>query len=307
MEFIKNIAIIFLSIFLESLPFLLLGSFISSIIERFISDETMAKIIPKNVFWGSLVGIFLGFFLPACDCAVIPVAKRLIKKKVPLNVAVSFMLASPIINPVVLISTYMAFSKINMNIFYLRLTLGIGISLIAGVIMGLLFKNNVVKNCIEEYEEECSCHKDVVCHHNHIHQSGVLKTIKFILRHTLFDSFNVIKYLMYGALLSSFIQVMMPRQILLFFNSSKILSVIILMFFAYLLSLCSTSDSFIGKSLLSSFNAEAVTAYLLLGPMIDVKNTIVLLGHYKKKFVLYLIFIIFILVFALSFLSGVIL
>ena len=64
----------------------------------------MARLIPKNKILGSIVGIVLGFFLPACDCAVIPVSKRLVKKKVPINVAISFMLASPIINPVALLS-----------------------------------------------------------------------------------------------------------------------------------------------------------------------------------------------------------
>ena len=77
-----------MSIFFESLPFLLLGSLISAIIETFVSNERMAKLIPKNKFLGSIVGVFLGFFLPACDCAVIPVSKRLLKKKVPINVAV---------------------------------------------------------------------------------------------------------------------------------------------------------------------------------------------------------------------------
>ena len=62
MDTIKNISIIFTSIFLESLPFLLLGAVISSIIETYVSNETMAKIIPKNKVLGSIVGIFLGFF-----------------------------------------------------------------------------------------------------------------------------------------------------------------------------------------------------------------------------------------------------
>lgn len=127
---LKDISIIFLSIFFESLPFLLLGSLISSIIETFVSNDTLARIIPKNKVLGSIVGIILGFFLPACDCAVIPIAKRLIKKKVPINVAISFMLASPIINPVVLLSTYHAFYKTNPNMFYMRLIFGIIISLI---------------------------------------------------------------------------------------------------------------------------------------------------------------------------------
>lgn len=301
MDIVKNISIIFISIFFESLPFLLLGSLISSVIEVYVSDDTFEKLIPKNVFLGSIVGIFLGFFLPACDCAVIPVSKRLIKKKVPLNVAISFMLASPIINPVVLLSTYYAFYKVNPKIFWLRLIFGILISLIIGIIMGILFKKNVIKNKIEDMEEECCCH-------HHHQKSHILKDdLISIIKHTVYDLFDVLKYLMFGALLASLIQVVIPRSIITIFNNNYILSIIILMVFAYLISLCSTSDSFIGKSMLSSFGTSGVLAYLLLGPMIDIKNTVVLLGNYKKKFVVTLISLIFIFVFLFSILAVMIL
>ena len=165
MDIIKNISIIFISIFFESLPFLLLGSLISSTIENYISNETLAKLIPKNRILGSIVGIFLGLFLPACDCAVIPVSKRLLKKKVPLNVAISFMLASPIINPVVLLSTYYAFFKTNPEIFWYRLIFGILIALIIGIIIGIIFgDDDVIVNNIDEH-----CHHDECCKHNHHH------------------------------------------------------------------------------------------------------------------------------------------
>lgn len=293
MDIIKNIAIIFLSIFFESLPFLLLGSFISSIIERYVSNDTIVKIIPKNVVFGSIVGVILGFFLPACDCAVIPISKRLIKKKVPINVSIAFMLSSPIINPVVLLSTYYAFYKSNFSIFVFRIILGILIALIVGIIMGIIFKNGVVKNkAIDlEDEEDCCCHDE---------KKGVFNDIVFIMKHTIYDSLDVVKYLMFGAIIASLVQVIVPHNIILFFGNNNILSVIILMLFAYLISLCSTSDSFVGKSLLSSFGNQAILAYLLLGPMIDIKNTIVLLGNFKKKFVLTLISCIFIFVFILS-------
>ena len=287
---IKNIAIIFLSIFFEALPFLLLGSIISSIIEKYVSNEKIASIIPKNPILGSLFGIFLGFFLPACDCAVIPITKRLIKKKVPINVAVSFMLASPIINPVVLLSTYYAFYSTNPKIFWARFILGILVAVVVSSILGLIFKNDfVVKNSIEEIEEECSC-----CHHHH--ENAFLE----IVNHTMSDLFDVLKYMIFGSLIASFVQVYMPRSVITVFNSNNYLSIIVLMLFAYLLSLCSTSDSFIGKSLINSFTKSSVVAYLLLGPMIDVKNTIVLVGNFKKKFVLYLIVLIFVVVFIIS-------
>ena len=293
---LKDIAIIFMSIFFESFPFLLLGALISSIIETFVSNDTMARIIPKNKVLGSIVGICLGFFLPACDCAVIPVAKRLIKKKVPINVAVSFMLASPIINPVVILSTYHAFYKTNPDIFWLRLMLGVLISLVIGIILGILFnKKDIVIN--HEDSDECCCHEHDECDCDcEEHKNYFLS----IINHTALDLFEVVKYLMFGALIASIIQVALPRNILVMFNDNHILSVIALMLFAYLVSLCSTSDSFVGKSLLSSFSKSSIIAYLLLGPMIDIKNTIVLFGNYKKSFVFSLISLIFICIFIVS-------
>ena len=323
MDIIKNISIIFISIFFESLPFLLLGAMISSIIETYMSNETIAKIIPKHKILGSIVGVFLGFFLPACDCAVIPVSKRLLKKKVPINVAISFMLASPIINPVVLLSTYNAFYRTNPEIFWYRLLFGIVIALLIGIIMGIVFgkkqviinslldddddqrcqhKHNEIdeefKDFVEEFDdsdfEECHCH-----HNEHTHHS-LKNDFLSICRHTAYDFFEVVKYLMFGALLASLVQVLLPRNVLMVFNNNQVLSIIVLMLFAYLISLCSTSDSFVGKSLLSTFSESSIIAYLLLGPMIDIKNTIVLLGNYKKNFVITLISIIFIVIFLFS-------
>ena len=283
---IKDVSIIFISIFFESLPFLILGSLISAIIETFISNDTIAKLIPKNKILGSLVGVFLGFFIPACDCAVIPVSKRLVKKKVPLNVSISFMMASPIINPVVLLSTYYAFYKSNPKIFYLRLVLGIGVSLIIGIIVGFIFKDK------EIVLENHACHN----HHHHNKDNKFLK----IMNHTLEDLFDVLKFLMIGAFIASLFQALLPKSLFLLFNKNEILSILVLMLFAYLVSLCSTSDSFVGKTLLSTFSESSIIAYLLLGPMIDIKNTIVLMGNYNKKFVITLVFTIFIVVFLFS-------
>lgn len=299
MDIIKNISIIFISIFFESLPFLLLGSLISAIIETYVSNDTIAKIIPKNKVLGSIVGIFLGFFLPACDCAVIPITKRLIKKKVPINVTISFMLASPIINPVVLLSTYNAFYRTNPEIFWYRLLFGIIIALIIGIIMGIVFnKKEVIRNSLID-EDDCHCH-------NHGHHS-LKNDISSICIHASTDLFEVVKYLMFGAMLASLVQVLLPRNILIIFNNNQVLSIIVLMLFAYLISLCSTSDSFVGKSLLTIFSKNSIIAYLLLGPMIDIKNTIVLLGNYKKKFVWTLISLIFIVIFIFSLLVVMIL
>lgn len=312
MDIIKNISIIFISIFFESIPFILLGSIISAIIEEYVPDDFIERIIPKNIILSSLFGVFLGFFLPACDCAVIPITKRLIKKKVPINVSISFMLSSPIINPVVLLSTYYAFNNVNKKIIIYRLLFGIAVALIVGIIMGIIFRN---KDVIKEDCDNCTCH-----HHNKdivdedideefkelekytvgAYKNNFYSNISSIVKNISEDMFDVLKYLMLGALIASSVQVLLPRSIMNLFINNNIISIIVLMLFAYLISLCSTSDSFVGRSLLSLFGTSSILAYLLLGPMIDIKNTIVLFGNYKSKFVICLISLIFLFVFLFS-------
>jgi len=139
---IKDISVLFISIILEALPFLLLGSLISAIIQEYISDDFFKKVIPKNPILGSIVGVILGFFIPACDCAVIPIALRLKKKNVPLNVCISFMLSSPIINPVAILSVVYAFKSTMPEIAIWRLVGGVIVSIVVGVIMSIMYKRD---------------------------------------------------------------------------------------------------------------------------------------------------------------------
>ena len=214
------------------------------------------------------------------------------------------MLASPIINPVVLLSTYTAFYQTNFRLFVLRIVFGVLIAFVIGSLMYVFFYDD---DFVLETGEEDSCEH---CHSEEdefkelekytVHNHTFFKTVRSILRHTGEDLLDVMKYLMIGAFLASVVQVVLPRSVITMFGDHKLLSVIVLMIFAYLISLCSTSDSFVGKSLLSTFGANGVLAYLLLGPMIDIKNTVVLLGNYKKSFVITLITLIFIFVFIFS-------
>lgn len=308
MAIIKDISIVFMSIFLEAMPFVLLGAIISSIIEHFVSDDMMGKLIPKNPVLGSLFGILLGFFIPACDCAVIPVSRRLIKKKVPVNVAVSFMISSPIINPVALLSTYSAFYKINPKMFYIRFLGGILLSLVIGILMGIKFsKEDVLKKEKNNHNHEHSC--SLGCTHDgHSHEvnekNKLVYNISCILEHTIKDFVEVLKFLILGAAITSFMQVFVSKEIAQIFAANKILSIIVLMLFAYVISICSTSDSFVAKSLLDTFGNSGVIGFMLLSPMIDLKNTFILAGNYKKKFVITLVSAIFISVFISALILG---
>src|SRR5258708_5480431 len=99
----------FLGIFIEALSFLLLGTLISGLIGVFVNKEDMTRLVPRNVIAATLVGSLLGFLFPVCECGVVPVTRRLYQKGLPLHVGITFLLAAPVMNPMALVSTYVAF------------------------------------------------------------------------------------------------------------------------------------------------------------------------------------------------------
>ena len=312
----RDIAIYFTTIMLEAIPFLLLGALISAIIEEFVSEERISKMIPKNRVLGSLVGIFLGLFIPACDCAVIPIAVRLKKKKVPTNVIVSFMLASPIISPVVLLSTFFAFGETEKmllfgfempKLFVYRTIFGVLVALVVGIILDIICKDAVLKE--ETYEHHHNHHEHIhTCNHHHEgcscshheKETGPLGRVKNIINIMYGDFMGIISYMAVGALLAATMQILLPISNIGGIVQNKYISTFIMMLFAFALSLCSTSDAFIARTFMNSLSKNSILAFILLGPMIDIKNTILLNKSFNKKFVIVLIASIFITVYLIS-------
>lgn len=314
----RDIAIYFTTIMLEAIPFLLLGALISAIIEEFVSEERISKMIPKNRVLGSLVGIFLGLFIPACDCAVIPIAMRLKKKKVPTNVIVSFMLASPIISPVVLLSTFFAFGETEKmllfgfempKLFVYRTIFGVLVALVVGIILDIICKDAVLKEEIYEHHHNHHDHEHIhTCNHHHegcscsAHQkeTGPIGRVKNIINIMYGDFMGIISYMAVGALLAATMQILLPISNIGGIVQNKYISTFIMMLLAFALSLCSTSDAFIARTFMNSLSKNSILAFILLGPMIDIKNTILLNKSFNKKFVIVLIASIFITVYLIS-------
>ena len=317
----RDIAIYFTTIMLEAIPFLLLGALISAIIEEFVSEERISKMIPKNRVLGSLVGIFLGLFIPACDCAVIPIAMRLKKKKVPTNVIVSFMLASPIISPVVLLSTFFAFGETEKmllfglempKLFVYRTIFGILVALVVGIILDIVCKDSVLKeegNAISHEHHHHHEHEHIhTCNHHHegcscsVHEkeTGLIGRVKNIINIMYGDFMGIISYMAVGAILAATMQILLPISNIGGIVQNKYISTFIMMLLAFALSLCSTSDAFIARTFMNSLSKNSILAFILLGPMIDIKNTIVLNKSFNKKFVIVLIGSIFLTVYLIS-------
>lgn len=288
LEEFKKFYTVFISILIQGLPFILVGSFVSAIIQICISRETFIKIFPKNIFLSCIVAALAGLLFPICDCGTIPVVKGLIKKKIPLAAGVTFMLAAPIVNPIAIISTMYAFEGTK-NIVISRITAGIIISILVGLIMQFWTKKdeNILKS--EDTIINCNCG---FCDDGSISSRKKLDKIKAVFIHAGDEFFNIGKFMIIGTFLSSIFQITVSINNNMFIPKDNRISLLLMMLLAFLLSVCSTSDAFIAKGFLKQFSMNSIMGFLVVGPMLDVKNTIMLFGSFKKKFVLKLIFAI---------------
>lgn len=293
-EEMGDFASIFSSIILEAIPFIILGSLISAIIQTCISEKFIARIIPKASVLGYFGAALIGLVFPVCECAIVPVTRRLIKKGLPIGFGVTFMLAVPIINPVVIMSTYYAFYD-KPAMVLLRVTGGFVGAILIGIIVSALEKDkqSIIKDFIDD-GNFCSCG----CNAYVGNQNKVLT----IIEHTNREFLDIMGYLIFGAFISSAFQVVVSHGEISFISNNKVIGIIIMMFLGFFLSLCSEVDAFVGRSFLGNYLFSGVTAFLLLGPMLDLKNFIMLIGAFKKSFVLKLSIITIIIVFLISFL-----
>lgn len=289
-----NFYTIFISILIQGIPFILLGSFVSAIIQICISKDTFIKIFPKNIFFSCIVAAFSGVLFPICDCGTIPVVKSLIKKKVPIAAAITFMLSAPIVNPIAIFSTFYAFHGM-ISVMICRVFAGIIIAILVGLIMQFSIKKeeDILLNTTNEIN--CNC---VFCNSDYNSSQGKFKKLKAIFIHAGDEFFNTGKFMIIGTFLSSIFQTVVSINNNMYLPNDNRSSLIIMILLSFLLSVCSTSDAFVAKGFLKLFSTNSVMGFLVVGPMLDIKNTIMLFGNFKKKFVIKLIFFILVISFS---------
>nr|WP_253944830.1 permease [Paenibacillus sp. NEAU-GSW1] len=290
---------IFLGILLETLPFLLLGVVVSSAMQLFVSESFIRKIIPRHPLLGVPFACLLGFLFPVCECGLIPIVRRLLAKGMPLYIGIIFILVGPIVNPVVLAATYTAFRS-RPELIYSRM----GLALLVGVTIGLLVYFFIKEDVLKPASQDGDSFPHSGHQHNHDHRhDGAGKFVAFA-EHAGNEFFDMGKYVMIGSVLTAAIQSLMPRSSLTDIAQTEISSSLFMMGFAYILSICSTSDAFVASSFASLFPASSLLAFLVFGPMLDFKSTLMLLSVFKKRFVLQLSLMIFAAVFTGAFVVG---
>ena len=283
MDRLLQLNTIFISIVIEAIPFIVIGALVAALIEVFVSENTIVRLLPKNRFLSVITASLIGAVFPGCECGIVPITARAVKKGMPLHSAISFMLTGPIINPIVLFATYIAFGDSWTMVFY-RAGLAIVVSILVGIILSFVFKDNQLKITNEPHV------------HDHSHQTTKQKLLS-VVSHTIEEFFNTGKFLVLGSFVASAMQVYLPTRILLTLGNTKITATLIMMALAFILSVCSEADAFVASSFRNSFSQGSIVSFLVFGAMVDIKNLLMMFGYFKPKFVIVLISLISSLVF----------
>lgn len=278
---------IFLSLLVQILPFLLIGSIISSLIQLFMPKYRFNQIFIKTDIKSIFMSLFAGIFFPVCDCAMVPIATSIVKKGYSIPVAMTFLLAAPAVNPIVVLSTYYAFPN-NPKLVLYRILFGILIAFLTGIILMIVEKKGkfeVVKEHIDKYSITESSNEK-------FYFDNKLRYIEAIVSHTKKELFKMGYYVVIGAFISACLQVFVPKNIFIQMNNVNALAVIGMIIAAFFISVCSTSNAFIARSFYKIMPANSILAFMVMGPILDITNLSVMMGTFKKKFIVRLIAIL---------------
>ncbi len=276
----------FLSIFLEGLPFIFLGTLVSGFLGTYLPRGAFEKFLPKNRTLAILMSGFLGAIFPVCECAVVPVIRRLVKNGLPVGCALAYMLAAPIFNPVTAISTYKAFNNSH-EIALSRLAMGYIVAIIIALIVSRIAHDLFLK---------ASAKKDEGHEHHHP------RNLNSALNNSLRDFMDVGLYFCIGVVLTAILKTTIIDPTDDFWKNladNSILGGAGMMILAFVLSLCSTSDAFIAANF-ANFKYGPKLAFMVFGPMMDAKLIFLYSTVFKWKFIAFLFVAIFILTGALS-------
>jgi uncharacterized membrane protein YraQ (UPF0718 family) len=328
---LNSLAIVFVSIVLEAIPFMLVGSLVGGFIEAYVSRERMATFLPQKGWLTVCMAAGAGIVFPVCECAVVPVVRRLMGKGLPLSAAIAYLLGGPIVNPVVAASTALAYA-FDWPIVILRLTLAYGIAVAVGLIMGRIFSDvtAIRKNGAAVDGNNSACdRKELSTAHGHAlgcyakngstymadqaklspcgcgqshagrPKSRIDKAGSAFI-HAMDDFLAVGHYLVIGAFIAALAQTYIERSSFLALSEIPLLSVALMASLAILLNLCSEADAFIAASFQGLMSVPAQMAFLLTGPMFDLKLLLMYRSVFRRRAIVILASLIIVAVLAVS-------
>lgn len=274
---------IFLGIFIEAVPFLLAGSLVSGFIAIFVDQSMVARFLPKRALPAAAAGALMGMVFPVCECGVVPVTRRLYEKGLPMSIGVAFLLAAPVINPIVILSTQAAFGW--GPVLWGRIAFTIVVAMTVALIFHLAKPTELLLPAVSNAHFDAS---QVV-----LHLSPVKPPVAERVRQSLFtagdDFIDMSRYLIAGSMMAAGMQTLVPQSALLAIGQGPVISVVAMQALAFVLSICSTVDAFVALAFSGTFTVGSILAFLVFGPMVDIKSALMFLGVFQRRIVLYLI------------------
>jgi uncharacterized membrane protein YraQ (UPF0718 family) len=306
----ETLILIFTSIIYEALPFIVLGVLLAGLLEEFVPQQLIARMVPRSraLHVGAIaVGGLLGLVFPMCECGIIPVMRRLLRKGVPLSVCVCYMLAGPIINFVVMTSTWVAFSN---NAIYggpggavaVRVGMGFIVAFTTSLIVDRLHRRvgsrALLVPLVAREAERSGDDPDAA-----VQRRSWLRSLGNITETALHDFVDIMAFLVLGALIASVARVLIPQigfdRVI---RAYPLTTIPLMMFFAVVFCLCSEADAFVAANFqpIDLWPGAAKMSFLVLGPMLDLKLLLMYTRVFRRRLIVTIVISLVVQVFVYS-------
>ncbi|MGW8482743.1 permease [Microbacterium sp. NPDC055903] len=246
-----------LSVLFEALPFVVLGVVLSIVVQVWLPADAIQRWLPRRAWARRAVLSLLGMLIPVCECGNVPFARGLMMRGLAPAEAMTFLMAAPIVNPIVILTTHAAFGW-DGGILVARL---VGGYLIANLI-GWIYSRHPSPDALLTERFVATCERVT-----HEHGTPTRRS----LTQFLIELRAVMPALVIGSALAGAVQVLIPRDVLLAIGSNPVLSILAMMALAITVAICSNVDAFLALSFASTFSSGALIAFLLVGPLVDLK------------------------------------
>ena len=246
-----------LSVLIESLPFIILGVLLSVVVQVWMPPGLIERWMPRRAWARRAVLSLLGMLLPVCECGNVPLARGLMIRGFSVPETLTFLIAAPIVNPIVILTTHQAFGW-DGGILVARL---VGGYLIANLI-GWIYSRHPDPQALltARFRAECA-------HDEHLDGSRMRRSLELFVR----ELRAVMPALVLGSAIAGAVQVLVPRDVLVAIGSNPVLSIFAMIALGLTVAICSNVDAFFALSFASTFTPGSIVAFLLVGPLVDVK------------------------------------
>jgi uncharacterized membrane protein YraQ (UPF0718 family) len=297
---ITDFVINFSSVLWEAMPFIVLGAVVAGILEEFLPQELLTKFLPKSVVPAVMIGGLLGLVFPMCECGIVVVMRRLLRKGLPLSCCIAYMLAGPIINLVVIFSTWVAFRdhKIGPEMVGLRVGMGFVVACVTGFVVHVQQRKYGTAQLVTAVAmPPAAPAQDAAAPPPP--KPPFMQRLGNISSTALHDFVDITVFLILGAFLAAIAKtVITPDQIQSMSQNQPFLAIPAMMFLAVMMCLCSEADAFVAASF-TNMHVSAKLAFLVLGPMLDLKLLLMFTRVFRVRLIVTIVICVVILVLAL--------